>query len=71
MRCPAKSAYYGVTKTGAVVVPVDAMLTPDEVIYIIKDCGATALITGLAASAGAACARVGLCGGLYALLPQA
>jgi long-chain acyl-CoA synthetase len=41
-------AYYGVAKTGAVVVPVDAMLTPDEVAYIIKDCGATALITGLA-----------------------
>ncbi len=41
-------AYYGVAKTGAVIVPVDAMLTPDEVTYIIKDCGATALITGLA-----------------------
>jgi long-chain acyl-CoA synthetase len=40
-------AYYGVTKTGAVVVPVDAMLTPEEVTFIVQDSGATALITGL------------------------
>lgn len=40
-------AYYGVAKTGAVVVPVDAMLTPQEVTFIIKDSGATTLVTGL------------------------
>lgn len=40
-------AYYGVAKTGAVVVPVDAMLTPEEVTFIIKDSEATTLITGL------------------------
>lgn len=40
-------AYYGAAKTGAVVVPVDAMLTHQEVTYIIQDCGASVLITGL------------------------
>lgn len=40
-------AYYGAAKTSAVVVPVDAMLTPEEVTFIIKDSGATTLITGL------------------------
>ena len=40
-------AYYGVAKTGAVVVPVDAMLTPEEVTFIVRDSGATVLITGL------------------------
>lgn len=40
-------AYYGAAKTGAVVVPVDAMLTHKEVTYIIQDCGASVLITGL------------------------
>lgn len=44
-------AYYGVAKAGAVVVPVDAMLTPEEVAFIIKDAGATALITGLESAA--------------------
>jgi long-chain acyl-CoA synthetase len=40
-------AYYGVAKAGAIVVPVDAMLTPEEVTFIVQDSGATALITGL------------------------
>ena len=33
-------AYYAIAKTGAVVNPVNALLTPEEVNYIIKDSGA-------------------------------
>jgi long-chain acyl-CoA synthetase len=40
-------AYYGVAKTGAVIIPVDAMLTADELAFIIKDSRASVLITGL------------------------
>jgi long-chain acyl-CoA synthetase len=40
-------AYHGVLKTGAVVVPVDFMLTAEEVIFIARDCDATVLISGL------------------------
>lgn len=40
-------AYYGAAKAGAVVVPVDAMLTPDEVEFIINDSGATVLVSGV------------------------
>ena len=37
-------SYYGALKTGAVVNPVNVMLTPAEVAYVTKDCGASALI---------------------------
>ena len=37
-------SYYGVLKTGAVINPVNVMLTPAEVVYITRDCGAKALI---------------------------
>jgi long-chain acyl-CoA synthetase len=37
-------SYYGVLKTGAVINPVNVMLTPAEVAYVTKDCGAKALI---------------------------
>jgi long-chain acyl-CoA synthetase len=37
-------SYYGVLKTGAVINPVNVMLTPSEVAYVTKDCGAKALI---------------------------
>jgi long-chain acyl-CoA synthetase len=40
-------AYYGVAKTGAVVVPIDAMLTPEEVVFIVRDCCASVLISGI------------------------
>jgi long-chain acyl-CoA synthetase len=40
-------AYYGTAKAGAIVVPIDAMLTPEEVIFIVRDCEATVLISGL------------------------
>ena len=38
-------AYYGIAKTGAVLNPINVMLTPDEVAYVVKDCGAKALFT--------------------------
>jgi acyl-CoA synthetase (AMP-forming)/AMP-acid ligase II len=37
-------SYYGVLKTGAVINPVNVMLTPAEVAYVAKDCGAKVLI---------------------------
>ena len=37
-------SYYGVLKTGAVINPVNVMLTPAEVAYVTRDCGAKALI---------------------------
>jgi long-chain acyl-CoA synthetase len=37
-------SYYGIVKTGAVVNPVNAMLTPEEVRYAVTDSGARAVI---------------------------
>ena len=37
-------AYYAIAKTGAVVNPVNVMLTPEEVGFIIGDCGARAVV---------------------------
>jgi long-chain acyl-CoA synthetase len=37
-------AYYGIAKTGAVVNPVNVMLTPEEVRYIVQDSGACAIV---------------------------
>jgi long-chain acyl-CoA synthetase len=37
-------SYYGTLKTGAVINPINVMLTPAEVAYITRDCGAKALI---------------------------
>jgi len=37
-------SYYGALKTGAVINPVNVMLTPSEVAYVTRDCGAKALI---------------------------
>jgi long-chain acyl-CoA synthetase len=37
-------SYYGALKAGAVINPVNTMLTPSEVAYVARDCGATALI---------------------------
>src|SRR6516225_2211037 len=45
-------AYYAIVKIGAVVNPLNAMLTPDEAAYAIKDCGARAVI-GAAGKVGA------------------
>jgi long-chain acyl-CoA synthetase len=37
-------SYYGALKTGAVINPVNVMLTPAEIAYVTRDCGAKALI---------------------------
>ena len=37
-------AYYGIAKTGAVVIPINVMLTTDEVRYVVEDSGARAVV---------------------------
>jgi long-chain acyl-CoA synthetase len=37
-------AYYGILKTGAVVNPLNVMLTPSEVAYVTQDCGSRAIL---------------------------
>ena len=37
-------AYYAIAKTGAVVIPVNVMLTPDEVRYVVEDSGTRAVV---------------------------
>lgn len=38
-------SYYGIAKTGAILNPINVMLTPDEVGYVVEDCGARILFT--------------------------
>ncbi len=45
--------YFGIAKAGGVINPVNAMLTAEELAYVVKDCGAKVLIT-TAERAGAA-----------------
>ena len=45
--------YFGIAKAGAVINPVNAMLTAEELAYVVKDCSAKVLIT-TAERAGAA-----------------
>ena len=37
-------AYYGILKTGAVVNPINVMLTPGEVEYVVQDCEAKVIV---------------------------
>jgi long-chain acyl-CoA synthetase len=37
-------AYYAIAKTGAVVIPVNVMLTPDEVRFVVEDSGTRAVV---------------------------
>ncbi|NKB54033.1 MAG: AMP-binding protein [Rhizobiaceae bacterium] len=37
-------SYYAIARLGAVINPVNTMLTPDEIEYVVKDCGARAII---------------------------
>ncbi len=37
-------SYYAIARLGAVINPVNTMLTPDEIEYVVKDCGAKAVI---------------------------
>jgi acyl-CoA synthetase (AMP-forming)/AMP-acid ligase II len=38
-------AYHGILKAGAVVNPINVMLTPEEVAFVLIDCGARAIVT--------------------------
>lgn len=38
------AAYFGILKTGATVVPINLLLTPREIAFILNDAGATTLI---------------------------
>lgn len=38
-------SYYAITKLGAVINPINVMLTPEEVLFVVNDCGAKALLT--------------------------
>jgi long-chain acyl-CoA synthetase len=53
-------SYYGTLKAGAVINPINVMLTPAEVAFVTSDCGAKVLIgnsdkVAAALAAGAAC----------------
>jgi long-chain acyl-CoA synthetase len=37
-------SYYALARLGAVAIPVNLLLAPDEVRYIVSDCGATAIV---------------------------
>jgi long-chain acyl-CoA synthetase len=37
-------AYYGIAKTGAVVIPINVMLTPEEVRFVVEDSGTRAVV---------------------------
>lgn len=37
--------YYATAKIGAIINPVNVMLTPEELLYVVNDCGAKALLT--------------------------
>src|SRR5690348_1106828 len=39
-------AYHAALRVGAVVNPINVMLTPEEVAFVLNDCGAAAIFTG-------------------------
>src|SRR5262249_60509564 len=43
-------AYHAALRLGAVVNPINVMLTPEEVAFVLNDCGAAALFTSGAAA---------------------
>ena len=54
-------SYYGALKAGAVINPVNVMLTPAEVAFVTRDCGAKALIGSadkIAPALAAGCTQV-------------
>ena len=40
-------AYHGILKAGCVVNPINVMLTPEEVVFVLNDCGSRAIVTSL------------------------
>jgi len=47
-------AYHGALKAGAIVNPVNVMLTPEELAFVLRDCGAAAVFTSAEQAAGVA-----------------
>jgi long-chain acyl-CoA synthetase len=45
-------SYYAIARLGAIINPVNTMLTPDEIEYVVKDCGAKAIIASQEKVAG-------------------
>ncbi|GEL16539.1 class I adenylate-forming enzyme family protein [Pseudonocardia asaccharolytica] len=45
-------AYHGALKAGAVVNPVNVMLTPEELAFVLRDCAAAAVFTSAEQAAG-------------------
>ena len=45
-------AYHGALKAGAVVNPVNVMLTAEELAFVLRDCGAAAVFTGAEQAVG-------------------
>ena len=37
-------SYYAIGRLGAVINPINVMLTPEEVLFVVKDCGARAIL---------------------------
>src|SRR5208282_5621598 len=37
-------SYYAIAKLGAVINPINVMLTPEEVLFVVHDCGAKAVL---------------------------
>jgi long-chain acyl-CoA synthetase len=54
------AVWHGVTRLGALVVPISTRLTDSEVAYIVEDCAATLLVHDGSAVAARAAARVGV-----------
>lgn len=40
-------AYFGIAKTGSVVIPINVMLTPDEVGFVVEDAGVRAVVASV------------------------
>lgn len=40
-------SYYAVLRLGAIINPINVMLTPEEVVYVTQDCGAKALLASV------------------------
>jgi long-chain acyl-CoA synthetase len=53
------AAYYGIFRAGCVVTPLNSLLTPDEVAFIVRDCNARALIADTARGR-AVCDKTGM-----------
>ena len=53
-------AHHGALKAGAVVNPVNVMLTPEELAFVLRDCGAAAVFTSAEQAAAVVAVAAGL-----------